>query len=191
MQYYNKNGTGETPKRKRGRPRKVKKPEIIKRPMAGQPAKYESPKLMDNLIYEYFNIYCIPSKSLITGKYVHNPPTWQGLAEFLGFASIRSLSQYRKRSNEFKKVIEKAKLKMADFLLKGMLNGELNPKAVQFILTQNYHGFTYKSEIEVSNSPDRKFEIEFIKEAKKEIVKKQNCIKIPITDNENGDYIDV
>lgn len=166
-------------------------PEKKKRPKAGQPRKYETSELLENAIYEYFYMVCMPIKSKITGKYIYNSPTYQGMCEFLGFSTTKALYNYRNYGDDYKEVIDRAKLKFADIYLKGMLNGELNPKAVMFILTQNNFGFQQKAQIGIENAPNRKFEIEFIKEAKKEEEKKQNCIKIPLNETENGDYIDV
>jgi len=72
----------------------------------GQPPKYDDPKVMNKKIAEYLDYEDADKK---TGKGIY---TLSGVALFLGFASVQSMYDYEKRSEEFSYVINRFRLFM-------------------------------------------------------------------------------
>jgi len=72
----------------------------------GQPPKYDDPKVMNKKIAEYLDYEDADKK---TGKGIY---TLSGVALFLGFASVQSMYDYEKRSEEFSYIINRFRLFM-------------------------------------------------------------------------------
>ena len=132
--------------------------------LPGKPRTIKSVEEMEELIDEYFLDIC--GYSLFEGCAVFKPPTISGLALHLGFRSRQSLLNYAGFGKEYKRVLQLAKLYIENTLEEGSLTGKLDRGACQFNLKNNY-GWKEKTELEIGNAPDRKFNINFTKYEKK------------------------
>jgi hypothetical protein len=123
----------------------------------GQPAKYNNCLDLDAMCELFFQ-FCDegeevtrPNKrgDLIT--FVQKiPPTFIGLALFLGFNNKSSLLDYRTKSAEFSTVISRAKARCEFALAQGALAGDFNERAATRFLAAYYNGYKEKTEIEVT-----------------------------------------
>ncbi len=132
--------------------------------LPGQPRIIESVEQMEELIDEYFIDIC--GYSLIGEKLIYKPPTITGLSLHLGFATRQTLLNYEGYGKEYKRILRQAKLYIENTLEEGSLTGTLNAKSCEFNLKNNYD-WKEKTELDIGNAPDRKFNINFTKYEKK------------------------
>lgn len=132
--------------------------------LPGQPRIISSVDQMEELIDEYFLDIC--GYSLLGETVIYKPPTVTGLALHIGFTSRRSLLNYEGYGPEYKRIIRMAKLYIENTIEEGSLTGQLNSKSCQFNLKNNYD-WKEKTELDIGNAPDRKFNINFTKYEKK------------------------
>ena len=114
----------------------------------GRPAKYTSPKQMQEKIDEYFeqchnNGY---ERTYITKK-GEERTTWQprptslvGIALFLGFTDTPALLRYAREEPSFRQVIAQARARVEKDALEGGLTGQYEPKISGLHLIK--HGYT-------------------------------------------------
>ena len=89
-------------------------------------AVYPTPDTLANKVEEYFE-HC--------GKY--NPPTYSGLARYLGFRSRKDLLNYVNKENEaYEEIIADALLQVESFMEAALINSK-NPAGLIFALKNN------------------------------------------------------
>ncbi len=132
--------------------------------LPGKPRTIKSVEQMEELIDEYFLDIC--GYSVVGDALKFKPPTVTGLALHLGFNSRQTLLNYEGYGPEYKRVLRQAKLYIENVLEESSLTGELNHKSCEFNLKNNYN-WKEKTELDIGNAPDRKFNINFTKYEKK------------------------
>lgn len=134
--------------------------------LPGRPRNIKSVEEMEELIDEYFLDMCGYKIIEGTDEIIFEPPTVTALALHLGFTSRMALLRYEGYGPEYKKLLKMAKLYIESEIEKGSLTGRLNSKSCQFNLKNNYN-WKEKTELDIGNAPDRKFNINFTKYEKK------------------------
>lgn len=101
---------------------------------------YPTPESMARKVDEYFEHCFIRKKDPRLGverEYVVTPPTFAGLARYLGFSSRAQLLAYKnERDDAYEQVINDAKLRLEDYLEKVLVTTK-SPNGVMFSLKNN------------------------------------------------------
>jgi len=137
----------------------------------GRPRKYKTPEEMQVAIDEYFD-KCVPTPMTYKDEngedkqvfdrngipvFKLNPPTHEGLALHLGFASRQSLYDYEGYDKEYSYTIKRARTIITKIIAEGGLEGNI-PAAVSIFHLKNL-GYTDSQKIEHSGEVSNTFSL--------------------------------
>lgn len=112
--------------------------------------KYKTPEKLQQKIDEIF----------ATWKSENRTPTLTGLAEDLGFATLKSLKDYQSK-DEFHLIIVKARLRVERWLEEQLNSRAGSVQGIAFNLSSHY-GWTTKTETINTNNQNGKISVEFV-----------------------------